>query len=108
MLQSRFLPSSNTTKHFVVLLHAFPLSSMMWERMSAHLQSLRDDVALLLIDFPGFGDSLQDANWGMASASNEIRAIIQRHTKEKIIVAGLSMGGYAVFEFYRMNPGLVR
>jgi pimeloyl-ACP methyl ester carboxylesterase len=51
ILNSRFLPTASTSKHVVVLLHAFPFSSVMWERMAAHLQFLRDDTSLLLIDF---------------------------------------------------------
>jgi len=107
MLHSRFLPAADKGQHFVVLLHAFPFSSDMWERMAAHLQSLRDDTALLLIDFPGFGESGIET-WSMESVSSDIRATIERHTKSKVVLAGLSMGGYAAFAFYRANPGLVR
>ena len=91
-----------------MLLHAFPLSSAMWDRMAAHLETLRDDTALLMIDFPGFGESTPRVNWSLATLPLEIRGTIERHTRKKVTVAGLSLGGYAAFEFYRMNPGLVR
>ncbi|HEX5316956.1 MAG TPA: alpha/beta hydrolase, partial [Candidatus Kapabacteria bacterium] len=107
-LHSRFLPSAAKADHTVVLLHAFPLSSIMWERMASELQSLRDDTALLLIDFPGFGGSPLRAKWNLAMLPVELRATIERHTRKPVTIAGLSMGGYAAFDFFRMNAGLVR
>jgi 3-oxoadipate enol-lactonase len=107
-LHSRFLPSAAKAEHTVVLLHAFPLSSIMWERMASELQSLRDDTALLLIDFPGFGGSAARAKWNLAMLPVELRATIERHTRKPVTIAGLSMGGYAAFDFFRMNAGLVR
>jgi 3-oxoadipate enol-lactonase len=108
VLHSRFLPSAAKPDHTVVLLHAFPLSSVMWERMAQELQSLRDDTALLLIDFPGFGESPEREKWNLATLPVELRGIIERHTRKPVTIAGLSLGGYAVFEFFRMNPDLVR
>jgi len=108
VLHSRFLPSAAKPDHTVVLLHAFPLSSVMWERMAQELQSLRDDTALLLIDFPGFGESPEREKWNLATLPVELRGIIERHTRKPVTIAGLSLGGYAAFEFFRMNPDLVR
>ncbi len=108
VLNSRFLPISGPSKHVVVLLHAFPFSSAMWLNMAKHLQSQRDDTALLLIDFPGFGESTQRSQWDFSSFSLELRGVIEHHTRKPVTIAGLSMGGYAALEFSRVNSDLVR
>ena len=107
-LHSRFLPSAAKPEHTVALLHAFPLSSVMWERMAAELQSLRDDTGLLLIDFPGFGGSPLRPRWNLALLPVEMRATIERHTRRPVTIAGLSLGGYAAFDFFRLNADLMR
>ena len=108
VLNSRFLPTASTSKHVVVMLHPFPFSSLMWERMAGHLQSLRDDTALLLIDFPGFGESTLRTQWDFSALSLELRGMIEHHTRKPVTIAGLSMGGYAALEFYRINSDIVR
>jgi 3-oxoadipate enol-lactonase len=108
MLHSRFLPTPGETKHVVVMLHAFPFSSAMWQRMASHFQTLRQDTALMLIDFPGFGGSTPRAKWDFSSFSFELRGVIEQHTRKPVTLAGLSMGGYAVLEFYHLNSELVR
>src|SRR5580692_4562798 len=91
ILNSRFLPTASTSKHVVVMLHPFPFSSLMWERMAGHLQSLRDDTALLLIDFPGFGESTLRTQWDFSALSLELRGMIEHHTRKPVTIAGLSM-----------------
>ncbi len=107
-INSRFLPTVGATNHVVVLLHAFPFSSRMWERMAEHLRSLRDDTALLLIDLPGFGESALRTQWDFSSFSLELRGVIEHHTRKPVTIAGLSMGGYAALEFSRVNSDIVR
>jgi non-heme chloroperoxidase len=80
----------------------------MWMRMARNLQSLRDDTGLLLIDFPGFGESTRRLQWDFSSFGLELRTIIEHHTRKPVVIAGLSMGGYAALEFYRVNSDLVR
>ncbi len=108
VLHSRFLPTVVPAKNVVVLLHAFPFSSTMWERAAGHLQSLRSDTAVLLIDFPGFGGSSQRTQWDFSSFSLELRGMIEHHTRKPVIIAGLSMGGYAALEFYHLNADFVK
>ncbi len=108
VLNARFLPTAGTAKHVVVLLHAFPFSCAMWKRMADHVQTLRQDTALLLVDFPGFGGSTPRVKWDFSSFSLELRDVIERHTRKSVTMAGLSMGGYAALEFYHINSDLVR
>ncbi|HEY3874056.1 MAG TPA: alpha/beta hydrolase, partial [Candidatus Kapabacteria bacterium] len=106
-IHSRFLPAPQATKHVLVLLHAFPFSSAMWEPVANEFLALRSDTAILLIDLPGFGRSTPRVQWNFSSFALELRGVIEQHTRKQVILGGLSMGGYAAFEFYRMNPDLV-
>ncbi len=108
MLNSRLLPAADDPLHFVVLLHAFPLSTAMWDRMAVELESIRDDTTLLLVDLPGFGESPLHEGWTMKGIAKEIREAILVHTPDRIILGGLSMGGYAAFAFYREYPSMLR
>ena len=108
MLNSRLLPSADDTEHFVVLLHAFPVHSAMWDTMAVELEMIRDDTTVLLIDFPGFGDSPIQENWTMKSVAKEIRDAIIHHTPDRVVLGGLSMGGYAALAFFREYPTMLR
>ena len=108
MLSHRLLPASGDNRHVVVLLHAFPLSSVMWTSMLKSFTDARDDVTILTIDFPGFGDSPIEEHWTMRSLSQQILEVVQRYTRDPAVIAGLSMGGYAALAFYRDYPSLVR
>lgn len=108
MLNAAVFPSSAPTKYHVVLLHAFPLSSTMWEAMIAEFEDLRDDTTFIAFDFPGFGTSAAQENWSLAALANDIAAKTRTITTNRVVVAGLSMGGYAALALYRQVPGMVR
>lgn len=84
----------------VALLHAFPLNRRMWEaEVSAWSQSFR----VLAPDWRGFGNSSP----GTAPVSMELYAddlaeiLSDRAVNQRVILVGLSMGGYVAFEFAR-------
>jgi 3-oxoadipate enol-lactonase len=107
MLETTIYSASSTPRFHIVLLHAFPLSSAMWERMSAHIVTLRDDAELLAVDFPGFGGSPRQEGWRML----ELAAQLHEEVIGKLgraVVCGLSMGGYAALEYYRQFPNFVQ
>ncbi len=90
----------------VVLLHAFPLSRAMW---SAQVWPLARRCRLILPDLPGFGASQrlpEPSIAGMADAV--IRLLDELKVREPVVLAGLSMGGYVVFEMLRQAPGRIR
>src|SRR5699024_11243995 len=41
----------------LVLLHAYPLDSRMWDGVISHLHAEDPDLPILTVDAPGFGDS---------------------------------------------------
>ncbi len=89
----------------LILLHAFPLNSRMWQ---PQLVGLAGAGKLLAPDFPGFG-----ASAGVAPVGNldELARMIYEEAKgqgvDKAFVAGCSMGGYLAFALLRVAPGFV-
>jgi pimeloyl-ACP methyl ester carboxylesterase len=108
MIAHRTLAALSTPQYTLVLLHAFPLSSKMWDRASAALQSLRDDVEVVLIDLPGFGQSPIQDPWSIEGAAREIRELLRTSVSKRIVLGGLSMGGYVALRFYRDYGSMLR
>lgn len=89
-----------------LLLHAFPLSSAMWEEDILWLERLAHVVAP---DLPGFGRSPRQMHASIPEMARETaRLLDELGMKQPVIVAGLSMGGYVAFEFLRQFPERVR
>jgi pimeloyl-ACP methyl ester carboxylesterase len=88
----------------LLLLHAFPLSSRMWEGQRATLAGLG---RVLSLDFPGFGRSPPpSAPWTFESLGASILAELRRCRVFSVAGVGLSMGGYLLLELVRQQPDL--
>ena len=83
----------------LLLLHAFPLDSTMWEPQVA---ALRDEVQVVAPDLPGFGGSpLSEPVMTMDAAADVAADAVRAAGLQRVVVCGLSMGGYAAFSFWR-------
>ena len=85
----------------VVLLHAFPFSSNMWE---PQVEALGDRFRFILPDLLGFGDSDAPDDPGaysMDAFADQTAAVIDDLNLDRVAFGGLSMGGYAAFAFLR-------
>jgi 3-oxoadipate enol-lactonase len=91
----------------VVLLHAFPLSRAMWR---PQLDALPDACRLITPDLPGFGDSAPLGTPPTVEAmAEQVAALLDRIApREKLILGGLSMGGYVAFAFARKYADRLR
>jgi pimeloyl-ACP methyl ester carboxylesterase len=89
----------------VVLLHAFPLSSAMWlEQRNA----LGDRCRVLTPDQRGFGGSpLGDDEPSLDAVADDVAAMLDGLDLDRVVLGGLSMGGYAAMAFLRRHPGRV-
>ncbi len=86
----------------VVLLHAFPLDSRMFEPQAEVFAGLR---RLITPDYPGFGRSPRaPAQPDVRYYAEGIRGLLDRLKLEGVVLGGVSMGGYVVFECLRLFP----
>jgi pimeloyl-ACP methyl ester carboxylesterase len=90
----------------VLLLHAFPLSSAMWDPLT---KALSGRFRVIAPDYRGLGQSHPPSQaTTMASVVDDVRILLRSLGIRRVAVAGLSMGGYVAFELYRRAPELIR
>lgn len=90
----------------VVLLHAFPLSSAMWRDVRVELA---DRCRLVTPDQRGFGGSpLGEDPPSLDLVADDVAAVLDRLGLARVVLGGLSMGGYATMAFLRRYPDRVR
>ena len=86
----------------LVLLHAFPLDSRMFEPQRKALAGLR---RLITPDYPGFGRSPRiPAQPDVRYYAEGVRGLLDRLGLERVVLGGVSMGGYVAFECLRLFP----
>lgn len=91
----------------VVLIHAFPLNSTMWQ---GQIDALSGQHHFVTIDLAGFGSSdapEDESGYTMGEFADQIKAVIDELGADKVVLVGLSMGGYVAFEFWRRYPDRV-
>ncbi|MBK8479844.1 MAG: alpha/beta fold hydrolase [Proteobacteria bacterium] len=85
----------------LALVHGFPLDATLW----AEQRALAGHVRLLTFDLPGFG--AQPAGplpTDLGGYAEHVRAVLDAAGAERVILGGLSMGGYIAFECWRRFP----
>lgn len=86
----------------VVLLHAFPLCSRMWVPQTEALASLR---RMITPDYPGFGRSPHPpAQPDVRYYAERVRDLLDGLKLDRVVLGGLSMGGYVAFACLRLFP----
>ena len=94
----------------VLLLHGFPLNGRMW---SPVIPALSDAYRFIIPDLRGMGESEAPTPTSpptsMGDYADDAAALLDHlNIREPVVVAGLSMGGYIVFEFHRIHRSRVR
>ncbi len=95
----------------LLLVHAFPLAALMW---NPQIEELKRDYRILAPDLRGFGQSAagayQDRYATMEDYADDLAVFLNRLglAEEKIVLMGLSMGGYVAFAFYRKYAYMLR
>jgi pimeloyl-ACP methyl ester carboxylesterase len=98
----------------LVLLPGFPLDGRMWEDVAARLPAGRTVISL---DPPGLGDSPDAEAVGEAlgvgpapsleTSADAVAATVRAAGLDRVVVAGLSMGGYVAMALLERHPDLV-
>ncbi|MQY06771.1 alpha/beta fold hydrolase [Actinomadura macrotermitis] len=89
----------------LVLLHAFPLSSAMW---LAQREGLGGRFRVITPDLRGFGGSQLGADEPSIDAmADDVARLLRRLGLARVVLGGLSMGGYVAMALCRRHPDLV-
>lgn len=90
----------------VLFVHGFPLSGVMWD---ATLEQMGGGIQAIVPDLRGLGKSEASDRASMSDYADDLAAILdQSGVTQRVVVVGLSMGGYVAFEFVRKHAERVR
>ncbi|HYM20145.1 MAG TPA: alpha/beta hydrolase [Candidatus Kapabacteria bacterium] len=106
MVSLQYFGVKNAEKH-LVLIHAFPLSSVMYHNTVEALLSDLSDLQIILVDLPGFANAPYRAHWTLAEAMVDLNHQLNEQNIASAIIGGTSMGSYAAFAYYRQFPNEV-
>jgi pimeloyl-ACP methyl ester carboxylesterase len=90
----------------IIFVHAFPLSRAMWD---PQVQVFAGQFRVLTVDLRGFGES--DAPlwvYTMDQFADDVKGLLDHLSIPQAVLAGLSMGGYVAFAFYRKYADRVK
>ncbi|MBI3914889.1 MAG: alpha/beta fold hydrolase [Chloroflexi bacterium] len=90
----------------LVLIHGFPLDRTIWAEQT---RGLADAARVIAPDLRGCGGSAMppDATT-MDAYADDVRGLLDALNIQRAIIAGVSMGGYIAFAFYRQSAARVR
>lgn len=89
----------------MVLLHAFPLDSRMWDGARAGIE---EHIRLVTPDQRGFGAApLGSAEPDLAAVAADVVSVIEGLGVDRVVLGGCSMGGYVAMAVLRAAPHLV-
>ncbi|MGQ0811221.1 MAG: alpha/beta fold hydrolase [Nitrospiraceae bacterium] len=90
----------------ILFLHAFPLNRRMWEPQE---QALSRDFRVITPDLRGHGESEAPLwHYTLDQFADDVAALLDHLRINEAVLAGLSMGGYTLFAFYRKFPERVK
>ena len=89
----------------LILLHGFPMDHRQWR---PQLESLSATFQVISLDFRGFGGSTLNGDYSLSALADDVE-LVRTHLAptRRIILCGLSMGGYVAFEYWRRHAAHV-
>ncbi|MEX0782517.1 MAG: alpha/beta fold hydrolase [Dehalococcoidia bacterium] len=89
----------------LLLIHAFPLDNTMWK---PQVDEFGGRLRVFAPNLPGFGgtDPIGPV-MGMDACADLIAALARAQGVERLVVCGLSMGGYVALQVWKRHPDLV-
>ncbi|HKC62958.1 MAG TPA: alpha/beta fold hydrolase, partial [Pyrinomonadaceae bacterium] len=90
----------------VVLLHGYPFNRSMWREQA---EALEANYRVITPDLRGHGEStVSEEPATMDEMAEDVARLLDELQIERIVLGGLSMGGYVAFSFYRLFRPRVR
>jgi 3-oxoadipate enol-lactonase len=90
----------------VVLLHGYPFNRSMWREQT---EALSASYRVITPDLRGHGEtSVTDKPATMEAMAQDVATLLDQLEIKRIVLGGLSMGGYVAFAFYRRFYSRVR
>ena len=89
----------------IVFLHGFPHDRSLW---APQLGALMDRSRCIAPDMRGFGESAVQGPYTMNRYADDVAALLDTLHLDRAVIAGLSMGGYIAFAFWRRHRARVR
>jgi pimeloyl-ACP methyl ester carboxylesterase len=91
----------------IVLLHAFPLDGRMW---APQVDALAPDYQVVVPDLRGFGAAREQAVEvaEMGLMAEDLARLLDELALDRVVVCGLSMGGYVALAFALRHPDRLR
>jgi 3-oxoadipate enol-lactonase len=90
----------------VVLLHGFPFDRTMWRDQ---VDALKGSYRVITPDLRGLGETgMSGAESAMTDMAADVAALLDSLNIDRVVIGGLSMGGYVALAFYRLFPLRVR
>jgi 3-oxoadipate enol-lactonase len=89
----------------LVFIHGFPHNRGLW---SPQIGALVDHCRCIAPDLRGFGETTAAGPYSMDQYADDVAQLISRLEVSRVVIVGLSMGGYVAFAFWRRYKDLVR
>ncbi len=89
----------------VLFLHGFPHNRALW---APQLGALAVPARTICMDLRGFGESEPGDHDGVDGYADDAAVLLDVLGIDRVVLAGLSMGGYASFAFWRRHRDRVR
>ena len=88
-------------KH-IIFLHGFPFNKNMWREQ---LENLDEEVTGIAIDIRGHGNSTKGHGFFSIDVfAKDLGVFIEKLDLKRVILCGLSMGGYIALRAYQLFP----
>ena len=88
----------------ILLVHGFPHDASLWQHQMSGLNGFRRVAP----DLRGMGRSdAPESGYSMAGYAADLRSLMDRLVLDRVVLCGLSMGGYIAFECLRLWPELI-
>ena len=85
----------------LLFVHGFPLNKAMWQTQVTDLSA---DFQVIAPDLRGHGQSdAPPGDYSMELFADDLNALLDHLDVPKVVFAGLSMGGYVAFAFYKRH-----